>query len=265
MLALLFLAWIILAGLAPENDGPLFFIFLTNWSYLVWVGYLIWSAISVTVTYFGVFCCRRKKYKEQLKEKEEHRCSREVIFRSQSLSTGCCGIKEDKTFWYQKIHWVLYFLGIDITIAVVILYWVAIYDPNVNSGYDYFGGVNLMTHLINGIVALLDIFVAAIPINFLHFVYLITFSGAYSAFTGFYFIANGTNVQGEPYIYSLINYEETPDTAATLVVIISLLYYPLIHIMVYGISLLREGLLYLYKKYCCVTTQDEDKETTELY
>lgn len=265
MLALLFLAWTILAGLAPENGGVLFFIFLTNWAYLVWVSYLIWSAISVTVTYFWVFCCYRKKYKEQLKEKEQNRCSRDVIFGSRSSSSGCCGIKEDKTFWYQKVHWVLHFMGIDVAIAIVILYWVAIYDPNDNRGYDYFGGVNLMTHLINGIVALVDIFVTAIPVNFLHFVYLIAFSGAYSAFSGFYFIANGTNVEGEPYIYSVIDYGETPGTAAALVVTVSLLYYPLIHIVVYGIGLLREGLLYLYQKYCCVTTEDEDQETTELF
>ena len=241
-----FIIWVGLGAAAPENGGPKYLIFLTNWSYLVWNAYLIVSAISCTATYFLCYVCCRERFKDREGEDGSH-CQRELVLEDKPV--GCCGAQSDKSFWYQKLHWVLFSLAMEVAIGVTILYWALLYNPD--SGFDYFGDLNLMTHLINGIMAVVDIFVTGIPVHLFHVVYILGFSSTYISFAGIYFAAYGTNVQGEPYIYGVIDYGSQPVTAAIYTIVVGLIYYPLMHLLIYCLYLGREGLLYLFRRFCC--------------
>ena len=60
IIALFFLIWLFFAGFHSDNGGPKFFIFLTNWSFLVFNAHLVWSAISVTLSYFlAALVCKK--------------------------------------------------------------------------------------------------------------------------------------------------------------------------------------------------------------
>ena len=144
----IFFVWLFFVGFDDVNGGVKSFIYLTNWAYLVWTAYLIWSAISSTCTflYFHFLC--KQKFVDEYNEIDVNICSHELVL--DDRPTGCCGKTGDRTFWYQKIHWVLYTVGTSMAVTVCILYWSLIYNPDEEPPYNIYGGVNLVTHAVNG-------------------------------------------------------------------------------------------------------------------
>ena len=103
----------------------------------------------------------------------------------------------------------------------------------------------MTAHLVNGIIALVEIWVTGVPVHFLHFVYVQIIAGSYVVFTGIYFAANLTNnMDGERYIYSVLDYEANPGTASALVILVVLVLVPAIHLVFYLQYVLRYWLVY---------------------
>ena len=226
--------WLFVAGFLPANGGPRFFIFLTNWAILSFNAYLIWSAFSTTLHYLLVHKCCKSRYHD---DNFNHGYSEYELEKPQ----GCCGLKSNGISWYHMIHWLLFALGAEVALAITILYWSLIYDTDQGAP----DGVNVNTHLTNGIVALLDIFITGIPISIYHFIYIQLFFTVYAVFTGIYHAADGTNVNGSPFIYGIIDYGSTPGTAAGIVIGVILVYTPIIHLLFYLLYLARYWLVYL--------------------
>ena len=221
--------WIII----PSNGY--FFIYLSNWAFIMWNAYLLWSSTSVTIRYIQNHspCCERFREKQT----DNGSCK----------PSGCCGIKEDAIKWYEKIHWLLFTLGAEIALCVTTLYWALLFDPQTS-----FSHFSLVTHLFNGIFAIIDTWVSGIPVRLYHGVYLICFACLYTIFTGLYFAGGGSNQRNknETYIYPFLNYDDAPKSASTFVILMSLFYPVLIHLIFYAIYLLRKGVVYLVKKHC---------------
>ena len=171
---------------------------------------------------------------------DEEQCGCRLFYKP----VGCCGKARDGTVWYQKIHWFLFNISNSWAIAVSILYWALLRTGALD-------GVNLTTHLLNAIVALIDVLVTRIPVRILHILYPLLGAGIYVVFTGIYFAANGTNVRGDLYIYSVIDYGSNPGQSAGLALAVAFVYYPIMYLLVYGLFLLREGIVFLTKKVCC--------------
>ena len=138
-----------------------------------------------------------------------------------------------------------------VVIIVVILYWFLVYDPDIDRGFNYFDAINLHTHLFNGILSALDIWITAIPIRLLSMVYPVSFGASYIVFSGIYFAANGTNTNDNPYIYSFLDYGNEPATAVGIAFSTVFVVLPLTHLVCYALYLMREGVLYLVGVYCC--------------
>ena len=231
-----FLAYLIQSGLISSNN-PLFFIYLTHWGLLVYTFHFLWSATFVTIRYFQVHVFCKKTY-EVPREKE-------TSYQLYDKPVGCCGVREDSTFWYQKVQWLLFTVGNGTALAITVLFWSVLYRPE-----DSIDHISLVVHAVNGVVALLDIWVSGVPVRILHVIYTIFFCGVYSAFTGIYFAAGGVNDDGDRFVYPALNYEKDPGTASAYVILSSLVLVPLLHLFVWGVYLLREGLLYLIKHVC---------------
>ena len=258
VISLFFQIWLFLAGFHPYNGGPKFFIFLTNWSFLVFNAYLLWSAISVTLSYLlANFTCKKKyddlssnNFGDEEENEEKYGCR--LFYRP----VGCCGKTRDGTVWYQKIQWFLFNISTPWAIAVTILYWALLRTGTID-------GVNLTTHLVNGIVALIDVGVTRIPVRILHIFYSVTAAIIYLVFTGIYFAAGGTNTRGDPYIYSVIDYGSNPSQSTGLALAVALIYYPIMFLIFYGLFLLREGFIFLVKK-ACFKNREEHQEVIEM-
>ena len=255
-MAAYFFAWLIPSGLDPANGGVKYFIFLTNWCYLAWCSYLIISAISATTTVIQVYCFQARSSGTARQSLLEKSIAKPYI--DIDKPAGCCGRCNDKTTWYQKVQWVMFTLGVEAAITVSILYW----------GDTYNGwritGVDANTHSVNGIIALIDIFFSGVPVCILHFIYPVLFCGTYVVFTGIYHAANGTNVQGDPYIYNVLDYGDSPGSATGWVLGITLVIIPVLHLIVFGLYSARFWITYyLWKRIEGEEPEDETRVTEE--
>ena len=204
-----FLVWLIYNGSNSRLFGPpeKFFIFLTNWSFIAWNLYLLASAISVAINQLQQYyhCCKK---------------------RSRTQSRNCCTCNTDETTLCDKLSWLLFTISAELAVGVTLLYWTLLRDDESDTLYS---GGNLNVHLINGIVAILDLWIIGIPIHIFHVFYTLLFASTYAAFTGVYFVANGTSREGENYIYPVLDYESNPGLAAGLVVGAAFVVVPIIH------------------------------------
>ena len=242
IMSLYFISSLIYTSVDARAYGPKVIIYVTQYVFYLLNFQSLWAAIFVTVTYFRVFFCQRIVFQER---DTEGPCNHELVIDDRPV--GCCGIGNNGTFWYQNVYWVLYSVTIPLTLFAVIGYWGLVYDP-VTEPITY---ANLNKHLINGILVVVDLFVTAIPIRVLHVIYPITYAGIWIIFSGIYYVAGGTDIYGNRYIYKVLNYEMNPASAAGLAILVLLVAIPVLYLCVFGLYLLREGLLYLVKRTCC--------------
>ena len=73
---------------------------------------------------------------------------------------------------------------------------------------------NTSTHIANSLYVLVDVSVTAIPVRIAHVLHVLVFAITYVAFTIIYWAAGGTSADGNTYIYSVIDYGNTPSKAA---------------------------------------------------
>lgn len=97
---------------------------------------------------------------------------------------------------------------------------------------------NTSTHIANSVYVLVDVFATAIPVRLLHFLHVLIFATVYVIFTVVYWAAGGTNIYGEPFIYSVLDYGNKPSTAADWLigVYVGLIF---IHCAIYALYRLR--------------------------
>lgn len=161
-----------------------------------------------------------------------------------SKPKGCCGVIHNSLQWYECVQWALFLLSAELAVSISLLYWPLFYDPS--KPKDLLTHLNVVLHLVNGVVAVLDMWISRMPVRIYHMLYLMLLSFAYVAFTGVYYAAGGGNdYDNGTYIYPQLNYKDSPETASALSVGGSLVCIPLIHMFFYINYLLREGILYL--------------------
>ncbi|XP_033628294.1 protein rolling stone-like [Asterias rubens] len=130
-----------------------------------------------------------------------------------------------------KIQCLLFNITLNVNIIVTLIYWSFLYDPSVSFFYDFH------VHSFTTIVSLLDLFLTAMPVRFLHLIYPMGFGIAYLIMTLIYWGAGGVTRLGD-YIYSFINYTESPGLAAGVAcgVLIGVV---LVQLLVWGLYKLR--------------------------
>ena len=192
----------------------------------MWNLYLLISAVSVAMNQLRRHqCCKKKK-------------------RSSKQRKLCCTCGHDKTTICDKISWLLFTISAELAVVVSLLYWTFL------SGRDAFSGTSLHIHLVNGIVALLDVWITGTPIHLFHHFYTLVFVSSYAAFTGVYYATNSTGREGENYIYPVLDYSSSPGLAVGAVVGIALVVLPLIHVFFIAHYLVRNWITgRLHKKF----------------
>ncbi|XP_038058688.1 protein rolling stone-like [Patiria miniata] len=107
-----------------------------------------------------------------------------------------------------RIHWFLFSITININLIVTIVYWSLLYSPSYN-GPSFF---DFNVHATPAIISTLDLFVTAIPVRLLHFVYPLVFGIAYVVMTVIFWAAGGRTAYGP--IYPILDYTNDPGLAA---------------------------------------------------
>lgn len=224
---LYFLFWLAVT-IVHAVDGVHFkyFIFLTHWGFIAWNGYLVLSAVTVTAAVLGPF----GKW-EEFGAKHDGRDSRnqlpstssdssnsgsgcpEMATSSQS-SAGCSPVLLEASF---KLQWALFLVGGEYAVVISVLYW-TFYTGSTNSGQNLYSLDSLHLHAINGIFAVVEIWLSGIPVRICHVVYSIAFGCAYILFTVLYYAAGGRDSVGNRYIYPFLDYGSNAGAAISLAV-----------------------------------------------
>ena len=230
-----FAGWLIAAGLSYINDGDAkFFVLLTNWGFLTFNVLLIWSAIVSTVDFFREFVCCRQQYIDAGETRST------AYKRDLETPTGCCGSSYNMIKWYHMIQWGLFAIGTEIAVAITIIYWPLIYNPS-----NPVNGVRFNTHGTQGIVAVVEVLIAGVPVRFYHFHFTMIFGAVFVVFSGIYYAAGGTNLGGDPFIYSILDYGNNPGGTVGVIFAVVFLLLPIVHIFFYLAYVARYWIIYL--------------------
>ena len=243
-----FFGWLVHSGLTWGASS--YFIYLTNWSFLIWNAYLILAAISVTFYYFYTLF-RSCVFETDTSQSVKYSFDIDV---EAAFSVGCCGVSNDESTWYQKIQWFLFLISTEAAVAVTILYWALLYD---GGSVD---GINANTHLVNGIFAVVDLWLSGVPVRLLHFIYISLFGAAYVIFSGIYHAA------GTDPIYDVLDYRLHPTSASLIAVLVALLFLPFVHVLLYLMYVARFWIVYSINQCCGLHGSREraDKQASEM-
>lgn len=137
-----------------------------------------------------------------------------------------------------RISWCLYNVSNMVSIVITAVFWTALYEPgNPLTRYD------ILFHILNSIVVVVDVVVSARPFLFLHIYQPLSVLFCYFIFTLIYWASGGIGKQGFPWIYPIVDWTQ-PGPTLLLIFIICLLLIPL-QAFLWGLHSLRD---FLYNK-----------------
>jgi magnesium-transporting ATPase (P-type) len=228
VIAFYFLVWLLAIGI--NFSSPKLLIYLTQWSFLALNAYFISALITTVVNFFLAYVHPKKRRVESPPDAEIE----------ESYERHCCKSSTDKTTFCDKITWALFLVGAESSFMVVLLFWILIGSsdnpPDINPS------VNAHVHALNGVIAIVEVWITGIPVHLLQFVYPALFTTTYAVFTGVYYAANGTDPFGGRAIYPVIlDYGSQPGVAVGTVVV-SIVTILLIHLFFHAQYRLRHWL-----------------------
>ena len=232
-----------------------YLIYISNWAFVIWLAYLIFSAISLSINFTHQLLLHRARRVSALDYDDEKNRRCQLI---DCEHTDCP--EGHKPLWnsccvMEKIQWLLFTLGTEFAFAITLLYWTLFYDPH--SQHNFFSLDSLHIHLINGILALVDFWVAGVPVQIYHALYSILFALSYVAFTGLYYAVGGTDPAGSLFIYPFLDYKTSPGPAIGVGIVCALLLMTAIHFVFFLQFLIRNWITcHIQKNFYSKTTKE---------
>lgn len=236
-----FVVWFILST-SINASSPNLLIFLTQWSFITLSAYLLVSLVTTANNFILVYVYPKKKCVRSFPDNtDDDDTVYDDINAEDEMSKDCCHgcTRGDRITLCDKLTWLLFLVGTESALLTVLLYWAF---SGKDAEKDISVSVNIHTHILNGVVALLEVWVTGIPIHLLQFIYTLLFVGTYGVFTGVHYGVNSTDFGSEEYIYPILDYGSEPYVAAAAVIIGVLVVCPLLHLFLYLQCLLRQWL-----------------------
>lgn len=109
----------------------------------------------------------------------------------------------------ERIYWFLYVVTTNIAFGVTITYWFGIYDPKVH----YLDILNLMQHVFNSILMIVDFCVTCVPFRLRNFWWCSTIVILYITFSLIYYLAGGLDKNGYHHIYKILDWKKPVQTS----------------------------------------------------
>ncbi|XP_066287797.1 protein rolling stone-like [Branchiostoma lanceolatum] len=134
--------------------------------------------------------------------------------------------------WYHKVHWILHNTSITAAFFVTTLYWTL--DRGTVSVSS------ILEHVVNSIIALLDLLVSGTPVRILNVIYPVAYAAVYAVFYVIYWAAGGKGRDGSTAIYAVIDFGKDPGMASGIMVGFVFVGTPAFHLLSYGLYRLRE-------------------------
>ena len=226
------------------------FIFLTNWTYLILNLYFL-QATTLTLS---ALCCECRMRREaspstteaQVVEMGSGDDSVNPDHANQKEKTAKDAREEDALRLPQKIFWLLYIISANAGLLVTAGYWTVLFEED-----EPVDANNITKHALNSVFMVIDTFLSSIPVRLFHSVYPLLYIIVYLAFTVVYWQLGGTNLQGQPYIYSLLDYNNFQASTGCIIGFFLLLVQPVLQLILFGLVKLRDFLRPTHKAMDC--------------
>ncbi|XP_055683041.1 protein rolling stone [Lutzomyia longipalpis] len=160
-----------------------------------------------------------------------------------------------KTRITHRMYWVLYTIATVYSFIVTICYWTIVHDPEINK----LDAVNLMVHVLNSVLMLIDLAIVGQPIRLSHAYWTTGIGVIYAIFTGIYFLAGGTNRRNLESIYPLLDWRRPGK--AIVISACGILFVFIVHLAVFCLYRLR---VCLYTKVCIWSRNRRMKKMSSL-
>lgn len=251
LLFLYTLAWLILHIVARESYGPRWLIFISDWAFAL-LTFSTGAMAIICLVYTIIHYTNSKRLLQYIPRRDF------PIYRV---------FKQDNIHWSVKIAWLLYVVAKTAAVLIFAGYWVFIYESCEEQGAfdsrddnDTFDPdtmeMNVSTtdslscspldiytihiHGVNVVIVLLDIFMSRVPYQFLHLFYPCLFTLVYVIFSLIYWGAGGTNLDGDPFIYSTLDYNSGASTFGLAILLI--LVPPVFYLVLFLLAWARDAL-----------------------
>ncbi|VEN34542.1 unnamed protein product [Callosobruchus maculatus] len=176
-------------------------------------------------------------------------CTLQALLAAIMLSASCISKRAGtKCLKMYPCYWLMHTIATPIAFLITSLFWCAVYDPEVLS----FDANNYFVHANNSLMMLVDLLVVSHPTKLAHIIYPVSFAFLYMVFTMVYHSLGGVTRDGDPYIYTILNWDDP--VPALLLCAGALCLIMVIYVMVYLLSKCRRR---LHDKYCI---QEQDVE-----
>lgn len=163
------------------EDWAKYFIYLTHWGIMMCMGTTVLGAILVTRWYF------HPEFSDKI-------CNSEEMPRA------------------FKIYWMMHNITLIVSICITIIYWGILHNDEMPVDAN-----NILIHAANCMFMLIDLIIVAYPVRIWHVVQPICFGLLYCIFSVIYYLCDGTDKKGRPYIYNVLDWR-TPNKAMVTVV-----------------------------------------------
>ncbi|XP_054745127.1 protein rolling stone-like isoform X2 [Anastrepha obliqua] len=164
----------VLSNVIQTFRNGIWFIYLTDWGFILCMYTSIFGAVLVTIYY-----CRSGK--------------NEVAV----------------SLWALKLYWASYWTTLVLATVITTVYWIFIFP---NDHLSAWGIHNLWAHGFNSIMMIFDHMLVAFPSHILHYVYPFGLGLIYLIFSVIYYYAGGVDPFGNRFIYEILDWSK-PGTA----------------------------------------------------
>ena len=225
------------------------FIFLTNWTYLILNLYFLQAT---TLTLCTLYCeCKTERrgasYNSNQTRPSVEKGSGDGNANQNEKTTEEVREKDVLRLPW-KISWFLYVISANNSLLITAGYWTLRILFEVDEPID---GNNITKHSLNSVFMVIDTFLSSIPVHLFHSVYPLLYVILYIAFTVVYWKLGGTNYEGQPYIYKLLDYSNFEASTGCIITFSLLLVQPVLQLMLFGLVKLRDHLRPKHKTMDC--------------
>ena len=221
------------------------FIFLTNWTYLILNLYFL-QATTLTLCALRCECKTRREASPSMTETQVVETGSGDDSGNQNEKATTEAREEDALRLPQKIFWLFYIVSASAGLLVTAGYWTVLFEED-----EPVDANNITKHALNSVFMVIDTFLSSIPVRLFHSVYPLLYIIVYLAFTVIYWQLGGTNIQGQPYIYSLLDYNNFEASTGCIIAFFLLLVQPVLQLMLFGLVKLRDCVRPTHKAMDC--------------
>ncbi|KAJ0182363.1 hypothetical protein K1T71_001732 [Dendrolimus kikuchii] len=198
------------------------------------VGILIWSLVDASHAYWLIYLTNWAM-------------ALVAFMMTCALAVSCVAVSKkgfdtytEELPWFVSMYWFVFNIAVTVALMVTTLYWILIYNPDSyweDCTWSMFA-LDISSHAVVSVIALLELVLSRTPVLMLHIYQPLGVALWYVAFTAIYYAAGGTDGNGNPFIYEVLDWQQ--GKRAGMIASLGLIGVIIVYTILWGIALCRD-------------------------